>query len=163
MRRSIVKNMWTLCRLYVLIALIAMVPLIVIGGILVALKMRAGSPATVVLFGMYLIMVKYALADPLVVKEGMGARAALKRSWQMTRGAFWYVLGCYCFLLAVQQLLNWLFASIRFPSGPAGLSGLLVNLTKEVVSPLWIIVSWVMYNQIKERDREATADRNPAA
>ena len=154
MRRSIAKNIWTLCRLYLLLTVIAMIPGLIMGMILATLKATAASPVVMLFFVIYLIMIKYALADPLVVKEGMGARAALKRSWQMTRGAFWYVLGCYLCLVAIEQLLHWLFASTHFTSEPAGLSGFLFDIADEVTSPLWIIVSWVMYNQIKAKEPE---------
>jgi hypothetical protein len=47
-----------------------------------------------------LVMLKYALANPLVVIEEMKAMPALSASWRMTRNRFGYVFGCY-FLLAV--------------------------------------------------------------
>jgi hypothetical protein len=149
MRRSIAANTWTLARLYFLIAVIAALPMVLIVVAVAELKIKVTSLLAVWCFALYLILVKYALADPLVVVEGMGARAGLKRSWQMTRGAFWYVLGCYAFLAVLQMILRWLFAPTNLRSATSGWSGLLADVAEEVVAPLWVIVSWVMYNQIK--------------
>jgi hypothetical protein len=149
MRQSIAANTWTLARLYFLIAVIAALPMVLIVFAVAELKIKAPSLLAVWFFALYLILVKYALADPLVVVEGMDARAALKRSWQMTRGALWYVLGCYAFLAVLQMILRWLFAPTNLRSATSGWSGLLADVAEEVVAPLWVIVSWVMYNQIK--------------
>ncbi len=71
-------------------------------GVLVAIPfvfvMRLlGHVGVVVIFMQisFLLFAKYALADPLIVYEKMGARAALRRSWEMTRGNYGYVGACY--------------------------------------------------------------------
>jgi Ca2+/Na+ antiporter len=66
---------WTLVRLYFLIVMIVLVFVIIIAGIL-----KVFGPNQflfLISMGFYLVFIKYALADPLVVVEDMGAREAL--------------------------------------------------------------------------------------
>jgi hypothetical protein len=157
MRRSIAANTWSLCCVGLALCLVFIIPRTLVMVSLPLFRIIPTHRIDGLFLGLYAIMVKFALADPLVVVERKRAGAALGRSWQMTRGAFWYVLGCYVFFPAIDQLLHWLFKSIHFLSSLPSLFGVLVNLVYDVVSPFSVIVSWVMYNQIKAARPDDTA------
>ena len=158
--RSCVKiYTWTLFRLNILIGLIAILVAIPFG-----LVMRVtGSSANITLFvtGLYLVLVKYALADPLVVVENLNARDALYRSWEMTKGHFWYVAGCYLFL----GFGEWLIHKLMGPSlngTDRGSVWILVQLGLRTIDSLWIFLSWCMYQRIKEADAIAPVHGIPS-
>ena len=69
------------------------------------------------LLGIYLLLIKYALAHPLVVVEKMEASPALSRSWKMTKGHFWYVAGCYLFIGISVLLIRWVVYSMIADQG----------------------------------------------
>ena len=98
--------------------------------------------------GFYLVLIKYALAYPLVTVENLGAGKALTQSWKMTKNHFWYVAGCYVILWAVQWAISWTIAL------PYGLSWewLLVQSGLALVNSLWVILSWCMYLRIKKTE-----------
>ena len=148
---SIETYTWTLFRLIFLIGIIAVPFIAAMVGVVLILKL--GQIAFLIGFAFFLIFLKYALADPLVVVENLRARAALKRSWKMTKGHFWYVMGCYLFLGAGEWLINWLMA-LPLPDADAKTSwvGIPVEFGSKLIDSMWIILSWCMYLRIKETD-----------
>ena len=107
---------------------------------------------TVLVAIIYLVFIKYALAYPLVVVEGLGPLAALGRSWQMTRGRFWYVLGCYVFVGTAEYFLT------QLPQFEPANCFTWLNAVENLISGLfacyWIVLAWVMYTRIIEADAE---------
>jgi hypothetical protein len=99
---------------------------------------------------LYLIFVKYALADPLIVIENMPPLAALKRSWQMTRGFFWYVLGSYVFLGTAEYCVGSIFQDFE-PSKSVNWVKLVHFLFDSIVQCYWLLLAWCMYRQIKRQ------------
>jgi hypothetical protein len=135
----------TLLRLSLLLIGVAFLVLIPF-GILIKLVGPA-QVITVLRSACFLIFAKYALAGPLVVNENMGARAALKRSWEMTRGHFAYVGGCYLFLggLMVSPLEGQTISA-------SGITYILIKYLLELGQSLWTILAWCMYLRIKEAE-----------
>jgi hypothetical protein len=161
-RNSIEANTWTLYRLFWLLALIVVLLFLPF----VWLVRLFGSAKIITLFvvGLYLIFIKYALADPLVVAENMGAVAALKRSWKMTKDHFWYVAGCYLFLGLSNWLIGWMLKwMVTSPFNVGGYRMLaadqLVALCLHLIQPMWIISAWCMYREIKALDYETPVDQ----
>ena len=103
---------------------------------------------------LYFVFAKYALADPLVVVEDLNPLAALRRSWQMTRGRFGYVVGCYIFVGTGEYLLIMLFQYLESPSAISWLNGVDAILNSALGS-YWTFLAWVMYIRIKSTGAQA--------
>jgi magnesium-transporting ATPase (P-type) len=149
---------WTLIRVQILLALIAWIVVIPISMFVGFYGKELISPnnyflkVLVIFFAiLYLVFIKFALADPVVVVEGLRARASLKRSWQMTRGRFGYVLGCYVFLGTADYFLNTEFGNFSDTSLTVTI---ILNIVNELFSCLWVLLGWAMYQQIKAVEAE---------
>jgi hypothetical protein len=98
------------------------------------------------------IVAKSVLASPLIVIKEVRARAALKQSWQMTGGYFWYVFGCNLVLFGIYYFIEWLFKLAGISASVLGIPGSIAGLLEQFVGPPWVILSWVIYSQIKEAE-----------
>jgi heme/copper-type cytochrome/quinol oxidase subunit 4 len=148
-RNSIKKYTWTILRLMFLIGL-TFIPFALVIYIVVNLL---GAHKYVIIFGMgfYLVLIKYALAYPLVVTENLKAGDALWQSWEMTKGHFRYVLGCYLFLGLGLWLIRWTITSpVNDPGFGLSWAWMLVQFCLMLIELLWIVLSWCMYLRIKE-------------
>jgi hypothetical protein len=144
---------WVLFRLIMLIgiiALAAMIPFLFLIRLLQWVPLIGFAIAFV-----YVVLIKYALAFPLVVEEKLNAWPALKRSWEMTRGHFWYVLFCYLLMAAAHVTVNELFARPWLDASVLGsLTFFLKHAADGFFDSLWIILGWQMY---QERSRPRTS------
>ncbi|MCE0496860.1 MAG: glycerophosphoryl diester phosphodiesterase membrane domain-containing protein [Methylacidiphilales bacterium] len=140
---------WTLFRLTLLLGLIAC--LVAIPFIFINTTIKPSNTSRVFFIAFFLLLLKYALADPLVVVENMGARQALKRSWEMTKGHFVYVLGCYLFLWGGTWLIDWPLGKLDVDR----LTGVdfIFQLIRSLIDTLWVVMSWCMYLRIKAADQ----------
>lgn len=88
----------------------------VAGGLLVGL-----GAAAWVLGWQPLVLRRWSLAPVAVGAEGRGAWAALRRSWHLTRGGSWRVLGA--------QVAAWVVSLVAFPvlTGPTGIVAELIT------------------------------------
>jgi hypothetical protein len=93
----------------------------------------------------FLIFLKYALANPLVVAEKLNADAALHVSWRMTRNRFAFVFGCYLIVGVVEWAINYLARLLEVQPwiSPA------THFLSLFMSTYWFVLSWVMYVRIK--------------
>ena len=108
----------------------------------------------------YLVLIKYALAYPLAVDQQLTATRALKRSWKMTRGHFWYVLFCYVLMALAHFTLNQLFMTPWLDAHvPWSLSFFIKHIADGFFNSLWIILGWQMYLEIKDADEAPAAAR----
>lgn len=151
---SIKKYTWTLFRLLLLIGIYSCG---IVGIFALILKMLGlGRMGILIAIGFYLVFIKYALADPLVVVENLMARPALQRSWEMTKGHFWYVAGCYL----VIGFGDWSLR--RFVEAPVHVSYLgfdwLAHVGFSLTDSVWIVLSWCMYLRIKATDTPQTME-----
>jgi hypothetical protein len=151
------KHTWTLLRLMILIGL-TFIPFGLIISIVVHL-FGANKYVLIIGMGFYLVLIKYALAYPLVVVDNFNAGDALWRSWTMTKGHFWYVLGCYLFLGLGQWLIHWTITSpVNSADSGLGWAWLPVQFGLMLIDALWIILSWCMYLRIKETDAASPSE-----
>jgi hypothetical protein len=148
---SVRSQTWVLFRLFFLlglIALAAMIPFL----FLIRLLHPSGVIAFAIAF-VYLVLIKYALSYPLAVDEHLTARQALKRSWVMTRGHFWYVISCYLVLAFAHMIVIQLFASPWLDANvPLSFSYFLRHAVDGFFDSLWIVLGWQMYVEIKSAD-----------
>ena len=104
---------------------------------------------------LYLIFVKYALADPLIVIEEMEPLTALKRSWQMTRGRFWYVLGCYVLVGTTEYFMLLPFQIYESPHS-FNCAKAIDLLISGAFTCYWVLLAWCMYWRIRDAENPAT-------
>jgi hypothetical protein len=99
-----------------------------------------------------LVLIKFALANPLVVVEGKSALGAIAGSWRMTSGRFLYVLGCYLFLGTGDYLISEVFEWL----GPGIFH--VIDIVAALVGGLWFclweLTGWCMYWRIKAKIEE---------
>lgn len=76
--------------------------------------------------GLYLYL-RWFVAIPLIVIDGLGVRAAVTRSGHLTRGSRWYILGALILIFVLQLIFNFLItvvaAAIGGAMGAASLAG----------------------------------------
>lgn len=164
-RHSLGQNSWkagwssalthtgTLFRVTLLLGLYS-IPILLVIGVIARIF---GHSQFIGLVGMalFLIFLKYALADPLVVVENWSAVEALRRSWKMTKGHFGYVAGCYLIMGGAEWLVTWGLSS-PVPEAGSGFNWgwIVTRLVLSLVETTWVILSWCMYLRIKEADEE---------
>ena len=153
---SIRRYMWRLFILGLLLGLIAGAITIPFSFLIFTFGFHSGHSSYVVAFIsmmaaiVYLIFAKYALADPLIVAENLNPLDALGRSWQMTRGRFGYVVGCYVFVGTAEYFLTQLLQHFERTSIHTFTWLNVVDVfLKALISCYWIFLSWVMYTRIK--------------
>ena len=154
MRTAIRTRTWTLVRVSILLMLIA-IPIEMVCGLIALPFMSAKMPGVAAVFTLFfgvifLVLLKYALADPIVVTQGARARESLGRSWGMTRGHFGYVMLCYF-------LLGGVLAVIQFGAGKLHEDvalQIVLTLFSALLNTTWIVLAWVMYQRIVEADAQ---------
>ncbi|WP_307363251.1 hypothetical protein [Microbacterium murale] len=157
---------WRLLGWSVLQALAALVLMAVIGGI-VALGVMAGVGGSAegvgltVVIGVLLVLAmiplwvwlstKLLLVPSILVLERAGIRAALVRSWRLTRGRFWTAFGVVFLVNLIMgtavsvvsmplSLLGSLFGTVIAPTGPNDTSGIALYLITALAPQLLIYV-----------------------
>ncbi|KDA06637.1 hypothetical protein DC31_09755 [Microbacterium sp. CH12i] len=157
---------WRLVGWSVLQALAAIVLMAVIGGI-VALGVMAGvggsgeGVAITVVIGILLVLgmiplwvwlsTKLMLVPSVLVLEHAGIRAALVRSWRLTRGRFWVAFGVMFLVSLIMStavgvvsmplsLLGSLFGSVIAPSGPNDTSAIAIYVITAIAPQLLVYV-----------------------
>lgn len=97
------------------------------GSLLETSSLTAGQVVTIVLFVLLIIAagiacallyLRIALAPSAMVAEGIGPIAAIKRSWNLTKGSFWYLVGTVVvvsiIVTTVMTMLSLIFGFIVF-------------------------------------------------
>jgi hypothetical protein len=152
---SIGENTWTLIRVSILLGLLCVPFFVGIGFVAMVLRPFHITVAIIAISSgiILLVFLKYALADPLVVVERLGARDALLKSWYMTRYHFGFVLGCYLVLCVITVPAGLI---VHYFALGAGLIengiGMILELFLKLLDSLWLVLAWCMYINIKETD-----------
>ncbi|MCS3842143.1 hypothetical protein [Microbacterium sp. AK031] len=155
---------WRLVGWSVMQALAALVLMAVIGGI-IALGVMAGVGGSAegvgltVVIGILLVLgmiplwvwlaTKLLLVPSILVLEHSGIRAALVRSWRLTRGRFWVAFGVIFLVNLIMgaavsvvsmplSLLGSLFGTVIAPTGPNDTSGIALYLITALAPQLLI-------------------------
>jgi hypothetical protein len=103
---------------------------------------------------LFLIFLKYALADPLVVVENLKADTALAVSWRMTRNRFGFVFGCYLLVGILEAIVAGGAERLFHEFGIAAL-GVVIG---EIARTYWYALPWVMYLRIKAGEEQPTIE-----
>jgi len=155
-RVTIKTYTWTLFRAELILTLLGAVIGIVFGIVMattattISRNPNAFSFLSLIFSAIFLVFLKYALADPLIVLENYGAWDALARSWEMTKDRFVYVLGCYIFLWSGIWLIDRI---MQYVDDRLTGTDLLSQVSYAFLDPLWIVMAWCMYLRIKAADQ----------
>jgi hypothetical protein len=115
---------------FILTALILLVAPIVAGlialGVVLVADAETGLAAlvfTVIVLGVpaLYVLVRLSLAVPVVLREGVGPLAALRRSWDLVGGSWWWVFGVAVVVAVVAGVLSSLVSTV-FSLGSTGLT-----------------------------------------
>jgi membrane-anchored glycerophosphoryl diester phosphodiesterase (GDPDase) len=110
---------------------------------------------------LWVIFLKYALADPLVVIENRYAWDALRQSWYMTRNHVSYVAANYI-VLGVPLALIGIAVGRYLPGGWLGvLADDLYRLPLHILQAFWVTLAWAMYRRIKIADENSGTFSGP--
>lgn len=95
-------RLWALLGLTLLLSVVALLAVAIVVGIVVVAALTAGTVLAVILgvllglglvVGVLFLSVRLMMASPALVLEGIGPVPAIKRSWALTRPAFWRLFG----------------------------------------------------------------------
>jgi len=135
---------------------------IVSAGLLVTVLTAIGALLFIVP-GVYLVF-SWFVVMPVVVLEGAGGRAALRRARSLTRGSWWQILGAYLIVEAFVLLCS---IPIEYVVGAAS-GGSIVGqqvatyLLQLLLSPLTVSLVTVVYFDLRAR-REGITQGDVAA
>jgi uncharacterized membrane protein len=126
---------------------------------IVTLFLAGLAVAIIVMFGMILLLIPgiiaacgYALVSQVVVLEGASADVALKRSWQLTKGFKWKVLGLglvsFLIILLPAMALSMLTGVLPGGDSTASVAGDFVSL---VITPLFTCAFTLLYYDLRVR------------
>lgn len=160
------RNVWRVMGTYVLLALVFIGVIIVVGIVALVLSFALGPIVGTVLAVLLSLIalavtaialgVRWLLAPAVIVAEDAGVGAAIKRSFALSRGAVWSLLGRYLLFTIMVGILTALpgmvisaFVAVAFYMQSVGLifaaTGLLGALISAFVQPLLPIVLTLMY------------------
>lgn len=159
--------------IYYLIGAIILVATFVPGGLLVLLGGAAAFVGLVVIVGgfaaLVLLGVRVTLLQQAIVLENLGSVAALRRSWRLTTGAGWRVIG-YTVLVALLNGMVGFFVSGTpvavfdlHPEIPrdVAVTTVLDGLVDLIVAPLTPLVFTLLYYDLRWQAGEAPLPEPP--
>jgi hypothetical protein len=161
MRQALRTRTLTLIRVTILLMLIA-IPFGIVVGIIAASVLAFQKPFVATLFSivlgvLFLVFLKYSLADPLVVARNTGAFESLRISWHMTKGHFGYVACCYLLLGGCMVVIEKFLTPPDYDGPVHALLADACCFIYAVIGTLWVILAWCMYLRIGNVDRAMLA------
>jgi hypothetical protein len=126
-----------------------------IAGALIAAVAQGGAVAFLAIFlgvivaivGTFYLGASWLVAPVIVVVEGLGPIAALSRSWGLSAGNRWRIIGIQLLLLILNLVLSLLIASVfavvASQRSPAGL--VVQNLVQLASTIIWAPVEWLAF------------------
>jgi len=107
------------------------------------------------------ILVRWAVALPVMLAEGVGPIAAVSRSWHLTRGSWWRILGVLVVVFLIQYVAGSVVSVLGLPLAlvvpfvPSFVRGLIVvvvsTLGSAVVAPVWQLCFVMLYMDLRVR------------
>jgi hypothetical protein len=107
------------------------------------------------------ILVRWAVALPVMLAEGVGPIAAVSRSWHLTRGSWWRILGVLVVVFLIQYVASSVVSVLGLPLAlvvpfvPSFVRGLIVvvvsTLGGAVVAPVWQLCFVMLYMDLRVR------------
>jgi glycerophosphoryl diester phosphodiesterase family protein len=107
------------------------------------------------------ILVRWAVALPVMLAEGVGPIAAVSRSWHLTRRSWWRILGVLVVVFLIQYVAGSVVSVLGLPLAlavpfvPSFVRGLIVvvvsTLGGAMVAPLWQLCFVMLYMDLRVR------------
>jgi hypothetical protein len=136
----------------------------VLGTLVVAALIVTLGFLALIIPGIYASVRLYA-AVPAVVVEGAGVGDAIRRSWELTSGRFWHILGVVLLtallVFGLTFVVDLTVTMFGLGDGPWVLTGLLNGLVSAVVMPFGIAVVLLVY--LAQRSRTEALDEGGLA
>ncbi|MBI3648016.1 MAG: hypothetical protein HY240_04610 [Actinobacteria bacterium] len=107
--------------------------------------------------GAIIAAIKLAVGVPVLVVEGKRGAAALSRSWELTTGHFWHVLGTVIVAGLISSIVGQV---LQAPFSGAGWFGLAIgaSIAQIVTAPFTAIVSILVYLDVRARKESLSSD-----
>lgn len=128
---------------FVLVFLMTFAPLIVVGSISIVTAFLTGSDV-VLAFAVILtiallvpavyVFIRCSVAIPAVVTEGLGPVDAIRRSWDLMRGGFWWALGVFFFTGLAGAAVGGLLSAIARGVSAAGVAEFAVATVRNAIA-----------------------------
>jgi hypothetical protein len=150
-----------------LIAMVLWLTLVIVGtlGVAVLLGALTGSGAVAVIFILaglaffIVVVVRTTLAPQAIVIERLSGRAGLRRSWRLTEGSFWRVLGIRVLLWLLQVIMGLVlslpFTAIASATASPGTQQMISQIVQAVttifVAPITLVTLTLLYYDLRIR------------
>jgi hypothetical protein len=111
----------------------------------------AGLGAIVAIVGTFYLAASWLVAPVIVVVEKMGPIAALSRSWRLSSGNRWRIIGIQALLgilnLVLSVLIGGVFGGLTAASQPGqlGVTTVIENLVNFASTIIWAPVEWIAF------------------
>lgn len=107
------------------------------------------------------ILVRWAVALPVMLAEGVGPIAAVSRSWHLTRGSWWRIFGVLVVVFLIQYVASSVVSVLGLPLAlvvpfvPSFVRGLILvvvsSLGGAVAAPVWQLCFVMLYMDLRVR------------
>ncbi len=150
-----------------LVAMVLWLTLVIAGtlGVAVLLGALTGSGAVAVIFILaglaffIVVVVRTTLAPQAIVIERLSGRAGLRRSWRLTDGSFWRVLGIRVLLWLLQVIMGLVlslpFTAIASATASSGTQQMISQIVQAVttifVAPITLVTLTLLYYDLRIR------------
>jgi hypothetical protein len=127
---------------------------IILVGLLVGLIVAGGLLLFIIpglIFG-----VKLAVSIPSLVVENRRGTDAISRSWNLTTGRFWHVLGTYIVAAIIASIVSGVLTALG--GGNWFVRGLLASVASIITTPFTALVLVLIYIDLRVRKEQLTED-----
>jgi hypothetical protein len=101
-----------------------------------------------------IFLVMWSVSIPAVVVEGKRGTEAMRRSWQLVRGHFWFVLGVVVVTAIITSVVSSIFSAI---AGESDILALILNTIGQIITaPFAALVTVVLYLDLRTKTENLT-------
>ncbi len=101
-----------------------------------------------------IFLVLWSVSIPAVVVEGKRGTEAMRRSWQLVRGHFWFVLGVVVVAAIITSVVSSIFSAI---AGESDILALILNTVGQIITaPFSALVTVVLYLDLRTKTENLT-------
>jgi hypothetical protein len=101
-----------------------------------------------------IFLVMWSVSIPSVVVEGKRGTEAMRRSWQLVRGHFWFVLGVVVVTAIITSVVSSIFSAI---AGESDILALILNTIGQIITaPFAALVTVVLYLDLRTKTENLT-------
>ena len=121
-------------------------------GILIGLGVLGGLILLIIPGIIFLVM--WSVSIPSVVVEGQRGTSAMRRSWQLVRGHFWFVLGVVVVASIITSVVSSIFTRL---AGTSDVLAYILNTIGQIITaPFAALVTVVLYLDLRTKSENLT-------